>query len=187
MRRNRREADEAKRSRGRRLCRETRPGIADVSAFRSQSVGQLTRLDTRPRRRMHSRTPSPSSRAWRSDRVDVCAAHNDRDVGAILLDSPRDLHRARVFDRHACDPDEIGPILTHAVDDVVERQIVQLPVEQLDLVASSSQRAGDIRDAQRRNRAQCLSNSLRSGGVRARFSIVCSVELGDSRAIVLWS
>ena len=85
-----------------------------------------------------------------ADGVDVCATDDDRDVGAILLDPPRDLDGARVLDRHARDPDEIRPILAHPRDDVVDRQVVELPVEQLDLVAGGSQRAGDVRDPERR-------------------------------------
>ena len=41
------------------------------------------------------------------DGVDVCAADDDRNISAIMLDPPRDLDGPWVLDRHARDPHEV--------------------------------------------------------------------------------
>ncbi len=76
------------------------------------------------------------------------AADDDRHVRPVVLDAPRDLDGARILDRHARDPDEIRPTVPHPRDDLVDSQMVELPVEQLDLVARRPQRARDVGDPQ---------------------------------------
>ena len=113
-----------------------------------ERVGEL-RARYSPRRRTRSRTLA-FLESLAADGVDVRAADDDRHVRAIVLDPPRDLDGLRVLDRHACDPDEIGPPVAHARDDVVDRQSGELAVEQVDLVAGGAERAGDVGDAEPR-------------------------------------
>ena len=85
-----------------------------------------------------------------TDRVDMCAADEDRNVRAIDLDPARDLDRARVFDGHARDPHEVRSPVANTRNDVVDVQVGQLAVEQLDRVAGGTERARDVRDPEPR-------------------------------------